>query len=410
MNMTVQTSISAITVFLQGILSFFSPCVLPLIPLYVGYLAGGSGIPDENGKLRYPRGKMMLNTVFFVLGISITFFLLGFGFTKAGEYLNDHSTVFAIVSGLIMIFFGLYQLGIFGHRSGLEKEHRLPLRLDKLAMGPLPAFLLGFTFSFAWTPCVGPTLGSVLLMAGAAASQTVSFLLILLYTAGFIIPFLAVGFFTGTVLNFFREHRNVVRYTVKLSALLLIVMGVLTMGGFINRISSDSSSVSSQEAASSDSHSGSAENTSETAAPAFELTDQYGTVHKLSDYKGKVIFLNLWATWCPPCKAELPDIQALYEKYGSNTGDVIILGLAGPDIGKEGNVSDITAFLSNNGYSFPVLMDNGGTTVKSLGLHAYPSTYVIDANGNIAASHVGKMSSDTMENLIKQASSSASTE
>ena len=83
-------------------------------------------------------------------------------------------------------------------------------------MGPVPALLLGFTFSFAWTPCVGPTLGSVLLMAGSAETAANGFLLIGVYALGFIIPFLAVGFFTGAVLNFFKKHRNVVKYTVKL--------------------------------------------------------------------------------------------------------------------------------------------------------------------------------------------------
>ena len=81
MGFDLETSVPAITVFVQGVLSFFSPCVLPLVPLYVSYLAGGTGVVDENGNIRYPKGKVLLNTVFFVLGISFAFFLLGFGFT-----------------------------------------------------------------------------------------------------------------------------------------------------------------------------------------------------------------------------------------------------------------------------------------------------------------------------------------
>ena len=98
MGFDLETSVPAITVFVQGVLSFFSPCVLPLVPLYVSYLAGGTGVVDENGNIRYPKGKVLLNTVFFVLGISFAFFLLGFGFTALGRFFSDYQTWFARVS------------------------------------------------------------------------------------------------------------------------------------------------------------------------------------------------------------------------------------------------------------------------------------------------------------------------
>ena len=109
----------------------------------------------------------------------------------------------ARIGGVIVILFGLYQLGIFGSRL-LSNEHRLPFRLDRLAMNPLVALVLGFTFSFAWTPCVGPALASVLLMASSANSAATGFALIGVFTLGFVIPFLAVGLFTSTLLDFFK--------------------------------------------------------------------------------------------------------------------------------------------------------------------------------------------------------------
>ena len=226
MGFSIETSVSAVTVFLQGALSFFSPCVLPLVPLYVSYLAGGAAVVGEDGVRRYPRGKIFLNTLFFVVGISFAFFLLGLGLTALGEFFHNYQVWFARASGVIILLFGLYQLGLGKRTMLLEREHRLPFRLDRWAMNPLVALVLGFTFSFAWTPCVGPTLSSVLLMASSAESSAAGFLLIGVYTLGFVLPFLAVGLFTGTVLDFFKSHQNVVRYTVKIGAVLLIVMGV----------------------------------------------------------------------------------------------------------------------------------------------------------------------------------------
>ena len=89
----------------------------------------------------------------------------------------------------------------------------------------------------------------------------------------------------------------------------------------------------------------------------FELTDQYGETHRLEDYKGKTIFLNFWATWCPPCKAEMPDIQEIYETYDTEGEDaLVVLGVAAPSLGQEGTEEDIKAFLEENGYTYPVLM------------------------------------------------------
>ena len=96
-----------------------------------------------------------------------------------------------------------------------------------------------------------------------------------------------------------------------------------------------------------------------TPAYNFELKDQYGNTHRLEDYRGKVVFLNFWGTWCPPCRAEMPDIQKLYEEYAAqgDAAEVVILGAAAPEMGQEGDASSITQFMEENGYTYPVLMD-----------------------------------------------------
>ena len=421
MGFDLETSVPAITVLIQGILSFFSPCVLPLVPLYVSYLAGGTGTVDKNGNIHYPKGKVLLNTIFFVIGVSFAFFLLGFGFTALGRFFSNYQTWFARISGIILILFGVYQFGFFGEAAALGRERRLPFRLDRWAMNPLVALLLGFTFSFAWTPCVGPTLSSVLLMASSASSASKGFLLIGVYTAGFVVPFLAVGLFTGTVLGFFKRHQKVVHYTVKIGAALLVLMGIMTLTGFMNGITGYLSSavgdMPSQQPETTES--AEPEATPQDSqrpvvpAPDFTLVDQYGNTHTLSDYKGKTVFLNFWATWCGPCKSEMPDIQQLYETYGENEGDLIVLGVASPrseqnPYTNEGTQADVEQFLEDNGYTFPVVMDLTGEILSYYAISAFPTTFMIDSNGNVYGYVPGALTGDIMESIVQQTMDSVS--
>ncbi len=150
--------------------------------------------------------------------------------------------------------------------------------------------------------------------------------LIAVYVLGFGIPFLLVGIFTGSILSFFQKRRGMLKYTVKIAALLMIFMGVMTFSGMFNNITGYVStkteqSVKTEKESKQESESdqnkteqGDSKQTSKVVpVPEFTLTDQNGVAHSISDYKGKVVFLNFWATWCPPCRAEMPDIQALYE-------------------------------------------------------------------------------------------------
>lgn len=435
MGFNVETSISALTVFLQGLISFLSPCVLPLVPLYIGYLSGGAQTVDPDGTIRYQRKKVLINTLFFVIGISFAFFLLGFGFTALGRFFSGNRTMFARIGGVLIILFGLFQLGLFGSKV-MGKEHRLPFNTGKLAMNPLVALLFGFTFSFAWTPCVGPALSSVLLMASSAKSSATGFLLIGLYTIGFILPFLAVGFFTTTLLNFFKQHQKVVKYTVKVGGVLMILMGVMMVTGWMNGVtgylsklsggtnvssektpgkknkdkSSDDNKASDKDKKDSEdsdkADSKSSENDKQ-KAPDFTLTDQFGKQHKLSDYRGKVVFLNFWATWCGPCRQEMPDIQALYEERGKNSKDVVVLGVANPKTDKNPNNSDVSEkevkeFLEENSYTYPVAMDTTGDIFSQYGITSFPTTFMIDKDGNVFGYASGTLTRSVMDDIVKQ--------
>jgi cytochrome c-type biogenesis protein len=155
--------------------------------------------------------------------------------------------------------------------------------------------------------------------------------------------------------------------------------------------------------------SGSTGSSSKVKHPAFDftLTDQYGKEHTLSDYKGKVIFLNFWATWCPPCRGELPDIEELYQEYGKNEGDVIILGVANPVSDAYPNNADVTedevlSFLEDKGYTFPVLLDETGGVLSDYYISAFPTTFMIDKQGNIYGYVPGALTKDMMINIINE--------
>ena len=438
MGFTLDVSISAVTVFLQGLLSFFSPCVLPLLPLYIGYLSGGTAVKGEDGRMHYKQSKVLLHTVFFVTGVSFAFFLLGLGVSAVGGFFHSYQAMFARTGGILVMLFGLYQMGIFGISSVLGKEHRLPFRLDRFAMSPVTALLMGFTFSFAWTPCVGPALTSVLLMAASAATKAQGFVLIGVYTMGFVLPFLFVGLFTTQLLELFKKCRGVVQYTVKIGGILMVLMGILMFTGKMNDVTGYLSRISGtqvsqtesmeestvpekaeadNEGGSTEPGTGGSESTTaeeasgETAADArpvipavdFELEDQYGNIHRLEDYRGKTIFLNFWATWCPPCKAEMPDIQKLYENSPTEGEDaVIVLGVAAPNMGQEGSKEEITAFLEENGYTYPVLMDTEGELFASYGIMSFPTTFMIDRDGNVFGYVSGMLSADMMDSIVRQ--------
>lgn len=404
------SAISLLLVFVQGVLSFFSPCVLPLIPLYAGYLMGGTRKVGPDGEVTYSRSVIFVNTVCFVVGVSFAFLALGAGFSAVGSVLSDVRWAVSAVSGAVMVLFGLYMLGVFGRSMAVERERRLPFRLDQAAMSPLVAFVLGFTFSFAWTPCVGPVLTGVLMMASSSASSTAGFALVCLYALGFCLPFLALGLFTGRVLEFVKKHGNVVSACVKAGGVLLVVMGLLTASGFMDRATAvlsqagDGVQISVPEVSKDASETGQ----SAASAPSFELADQSGTVHELSEYRGRVVVLDFFTTWCTYCKQTIPELQSVYEDYGRNEGDVVVLAVANPSTSERPNNADVSqgmveSFLKGKGAEYPCLMDLDGSVLSSYQVSGYPTTVVIAADGSVASYIPGAVSEDKLRGAIDAA-------
>lgn len=373
-------------IFLEGIISFFSPCVIPLIPLYMGYLATNAKEVDEKGNVTYKKKVVLIYTLFFILGISMSFFILGLSFTGLGLFFKDNRKIFLEIGGIIIVILGLFQLGII-KVDFLNKEKKLKINFNPNKMSKKTAFLMGFLFSFAWTPCVGPALSSTLIMASTASTALIGNLFVLVYAIGFLLPFIILGLFTTKVLNIIKRKQNILNYIVKIGAIIIIVMGCyVSYTGFTMESTKDKEPVKSTGKV-------------ELATPInFTLKDQEGNTHTLDDYIGKTIVLHFYAIDCFSCLDELPHIEKIYNDYNQNKDDVIILGIANTSRNPK---DDIIDFLNKNNYTFTSLMARNKLFDKYY-ITTYPNTYIINSNGNIAFVTFGSMTYEDLKEEIEK--------
>lgn len=393
-------NINFFIVFIEGLLSIFSPCILPILPIYLSMLSNSSIEDMKDSKFR--RGLLFKNTLFFTLGISVTFFILGSSINILGTFLNTNKNFIMLIGGLIIIIMGLFYIGVI-NVSFLNKERRFNVDSDN--MSPISAFILGFTFSFGWTPCIGPILASVLIMASTESNILTSNILILVYTIGFILPFIVASLFYNKLYKKFDKIKNYIPIIKKISGGIIIIAGIFMLinGGVNIKRELDNAQDIKSESSSNNDLSSNKENEGKIRPVDFTLKDQYGNEHKLSDYRGKTVFLNFWATWCPPCRQEMPYIEEIYNEYNKNQDDVIILGVASPEVGREGTQEHVEKYLQKEGFTFPVAMDIKGGTMYKYGINSFPSTFIINKEGYIEKYIPGAINKSTMENLIENA-------
>ena len=377
------THISLALVFVEGLVSFLSPCVLPIIPIYMGYLAGNSNEKRNSNK------KVLLFTISFIFGILLAIFLMNASINLLQSFLKEHMTLFVRIGGILIVLLGIYQLG-FIKINFLQRTFRFSLKTDN-KMNVMVAFIMGFTFSFAWTPCIGPALSSILLLAASSGDFWYSNFLMIIYAFGFTLPFLVLGLFTNKALNWLNSHRDIVKYTTKIGAVILIIFGLMMFSGKLNTISNYMSPSQGQVSTNQ------AENSDDSVNYGNALLNQDDEPISLADYHGKVVFLNFWATWCPPCQREMPEIQKLSEKY-QNSEDIAILTVVMPG-GQEMDAAGIKKFLKEKGFTMPVIFDDGRLS-SSFQITSLPTTYMLDRDGNVYGFVVGQLSSDMMENII----------
>jgi len=216
-------------VFVAGLISFLSPCVLPLVPGYVS-LISGVGVEELKSREGQLFRKVMLNSAAFILGFSIVFITLGAISTEVGQFLAMYKSLLARIAGAVIIVFGLHLTGIFQIKALLADTRLHSLKGSSSAWG---AFVIGFAFAFGWTPCVGPILAVVLGFAAAQDTVMKGIVLLAIYSAGLAVPFLLTSLGIERFLKFynrFKFHMHAVE--VASGVLLIFLGGLLVLGRF----------------------------------------------------------------------------------------------------------------------------------------------------------------------------------
>lgn len=217
-------NVSIAYAFLAGLLSFLSPCVLPLVPGYVSLLSGT--VAEGGVEIAAARRRLISNSLFFILGFSVVFIALGATATSVGQVLRSHQALLSQIGGLIVILFGLHLLGVI-RISALYGDKRVHKKIG--IGGGVGAFAVGFTFAFGWTPCIGPMLATILLLAANEGTVGHGIFLLAIYSAGLAVPFLLTTLAIDRFANFYKGFRRHLHTVEQISGVLLLLIGFLLL-------------------------------------------------------------------------------------------------------------------------------------------------------------------------------------
>ncbi|MCZ6760931.1 MAG: cytochrome c biogenesis protein CcdA [Gemmatimonadetes bacterium] len=223
-------SVGLTVAFFAGVLSFLSPCVLPLIPSYVSFITGMS--LDE---VRHQRWSALIHAVLFISGFTLVFVTLGATATTLGRMLNYYQAWLERVGGLLIVMFGLYLVGAFNW-GVFARERRVHFR-DK-PVGYLGSVLVGVAFGAGWAPCIGPILGSILLYTGSQSNLGQGLLLLFTYSMGLALPFIMAAVAIDRFLGWFEKYRSFIPLTTKIAGGIMIFVGVLLASGYFSILAS----------------------------------------------------------------------------------------------------------------------------------------------------------------------------
>jgi cytochrome c-type biogenesis protein len=377
--------------FAAGVLSFLSPCVLPLVPGYISLISGVSVDRLKDGASA--RSAVILNSLAFNAGLSLIFLALGTTAGLVGAAIVNNPWV-RIIGGLVIIGFGLQLIGLL-KIGALYKDTRVFAK-DK-PRGPLGSFTLGLAFAAGWTPCIGPILGGIIGLAATSGGWRNGLILSAFYSAGLAVPFLLTGLGINQFLGFYSSFRKHLHKVEVVSGVILIAIGLLVMTNRVTLLASSQlakwlPNLESSLNVNTDTTPKATTNSAQ-PAPDVQFTKLEGGTLRLADLRGRVVLLNFWATWCIPCRSEIPALSGLQK-------DLSAQGLSVVGVSYDDTPDLIRDFQQDIKQEYPIVL--GGKEVGAqLPASPLPTTYIIDREGRIREKFIGEKSRAAFEAVLK---------
>ena len=366
--------------FAAGILSFLSPCVLPLVPGYISLMSGVSiDSLKQGGSGGNARRAVIINSLAFNAGLSVIFLALGTTAGLVGASIITNRWV-RWIGGVVIILFGLQLIGLLKIGT-LYKDTRF--FSNEKPRGPLGSFTLGIAFAAGWTPCIGPILGGILGLAAASGGWRSGLILSAFYSAGLAVPFLLTGLGLNKFLAFYGRFRKHLHKVEIVSGVVLIAVGLLIMTGKSTLLTSgklaqylpnpeDWIKVKQPPPPPPPADS------NFKPVPEVELSTLEGQPFHLTNLRGRVVLLNFWATWCVPCRTEIPEFNAMQRELKGQGLEVVGVSTAPGD-----TVEVIRDFQKDLKQEYTVLRGAEAVGEKFGNGPGLPVTYLIDRDGRI---------------------------
>jgi cytochrome c-type biogenesis protein len=379
--------------FAGGLLSFLSPCVLPLVPGYISLMSGVSVDHLKSGGSS--RRAVIANSLAFNAGLSVIFLALGGTAGLVGSAIINNVWV-RIIGGLVIIVFGLHLIGLIKIKYLYRDTRQFSSEKPRGIFGSLT---LGIAFAAGWTPCIGPILGGIIGLAATSGGWKSGLVLAAFYSAGLAVPFLVTGLGINQFLGFYGKFRKHLHKVEVVSGIILILIGVLIMSNRLTILASSRYAgwIPNFESWLKLREDKPAPKTGTVVqaqpAPDVQFTKLDGTALRLSDLRGRVVMLNFWATWCIPCRSEIPTLSAMQKDFEGR--GLSIIGVSYDD-----TADLVQQFQKELPQSYQVVL--GGREVGSqLPASPLPTTYIIDREGRIREKLIGERSRQAFESSIK---------
>lgn len=378
---------------ISGFLSFFSPCVLPIFPGYISFITG-VGLENLIHNNANASKKIIISSIFFIFGFSLIFILLGASASAIGTFMQNHISIISIIAGIGIIIFGLHMIGIL-KISFLYQEKKFHKK--QKTPGIINSFLAGTFFAFGWTPCIGPVLAAILALSAISENLFKGITLLAFFAAGLAIPFLLSAIFLKFFIKYLAYIGKHLRRIEILLGIILITLGILIATNKLFEISSSLASINLDKLVPK-SWANKLINSDlkvKISNPNIEFTlpDINGKMQSLNSTEAKITIINFWATWCPPCQYEIPELELIYNKYKSK--GVQIIGIA-----EKSNISDIKKFIQDKKITYNILIDENEKIADNYKVIGLPATFVLNNKGENLASYDGYTPPEKLENLI----------